>query len=139
MIKPWSITLPNYAHLKFFLLDVSLSFVTGCKTVVLFARDRPKKNYVLPSENPLSEILLHPLRFSRRVKSDRRTIGVGHVPFYYLKIPNLKTLGKAQLVHFPRKHSQLNSISNCERHGSWACPGFAHAVSWEVLSRTRHI
>lgn len=39
----------NFAKLcalKFFLLDVSLSFMTGHKTVALFARDRSKKNYV---------------------------------------------------------------------------------------------
>lgn len=32
--------------LKFVLLDVSLSFTTGCKLVALFARDRPKNNYI---------------------------------------------------------------------------------------------
>lgn len=40
----------NFAKLcalKFFLLDVSLSFTTGHKAFALFARDRPKKNYVL--------------------------------------------------------------------------------------------
>lgn len=39
----------NFAKLctlKSVLLDVFLSFITGCKLVVLFARDRSKKNYI---------------------------------------------------------------------------------------------
>lgn len=39
----------NFAKLctlKSVLLDVFLSFITGCKLVALFARDRSKKNYI---------------------------------------------------------------------------------------------
>lgn len=81
---------------------------------------------VQPSENPLSEIFLHPLCFSRHVKFDRRIIQVGHILFpenpklkkpleklsQYIFIINIKSqipfqtvsataLGPAQVMHMP--------------------------------------
>lgn len=80
--------------LKFVLLDVSLSFTTGCNLVALFARDRPKNNYlctlpVLPSENLLSQILLHPLGSLKHIKLARSMIRVGHILNLILNL-NLK-------------------------------------------------
>lgn len=119
----------NFAKLcklNFFLLDVSLSFITGHQRAAQSTGDRPKENYItcITLWKPFVWNIPTPIMLlSRCMKFHRRMISVRCMAFYSLKIPNLQTLGKVQSVPFQKKHERSNFISDYKSHSSWSWPG----------------